>query len=59
MDKMSLKSKLMNIMTSHPKLSIMGMGLAITFVIGMTITMLDNQALAHVPMCKPYPPKCW
>jgi len=44
---MSFKDKIMNIITAHPKLVTFGIGLAITFVIGTVIGMVDhNQAFA-------------
>jgi len=44
---MSFKDKIMNIITAHPKLVTFGIGLAITFVIGTAIGMVDhNQAFA-------------
>jgi hypothetical protein len=44
---MSFKDKIMNILIGHPKLVTLGIGLAITFVIGTAIGMLDhNQAFA-------------
>ncbi len=44
---MSLKSKIMEIITVNPKLVTFGIGLAITFAIGTAIGMLDhNQAFA-------------
>jgi len=44
---MSLKTKIMNIITAHPKLVTFGIGLTITFVIGTAIGMVDhNQAFA-------------
>jgi hypothetical protein len=44
---MSLKGKIMNMITAHPKLVTFGIGLAITFVIGTAIGMVDhNQAFA-------------
>ncbi len=39
---MSLKSKIMNTATAHPKLVTFGIGLAITFVIGTAIGMVDQ-----------------
>jgi hypothetical protein len=39
---MSLKSKIMNTVTAHPKLVTFGIGLAITFVIGTAIGMVDH-----------------
>lgn len=44
---MTLKTKIMNMVASHPKLLTFGIGLAITFVIGTAIGMVDhNQAFA-------------
>jgi uncharacterized membrane protein len=40
---MSLKTKIMNIIVSHPKFVTFGIGLAITFVIGSAIGMVNNQ----------------
>jgi uncharacterized membrane protein len=44
---MSLKTKIMNTLTAHPKLVTFSIGLAITFVIGAAIGMVDHQAFAH------------
>ena len=41
---MSLKDKIMNMVTAHPKLVTLGIGLAITFVIGTAIGMVDHQS---------------
>ena len=41
-----LKEKLLNTVTAHPKLVTLGVGLAITFVIGTTMGMVDHQAFA-------------
>jgi hypothetical protein len=47
---MSLKSKIMNIITAHPKLVTFGIGLAITFAIGTALGMVEpQQAQASVP----------
>jgi hypothetical protein len=44
---MSIKDKIMNTISAHPKLVTFGIGLAITFVIGTAIGMVDhNQAFA-------------
>jgi hypothetical protein len=43
---MSIKDKIMDIVTSHPKLVTFGIGLGITFVIGTAIGMLDHNQLA-------------
>ena len=36
----------MNIITAHPKLVTLGIGLAITFVVGTAIGMVDHQVIA-------------
>ncbi len=38
-----LKNKLVNIIASHPKIVTFGIGLAITFVIGTAIGMVDHN----------------
>ncbi len=44
---MSIKSKIMNTMTTHPKIAIFGIGLAITFVVGTAIGIVEpHQAFA-------------
>lgn len=43
---MSIKDKIMNVITTHPKIVILGTGLAITFAIGAAIGMVDHQAFA-------------
>ena len=43
---MSIKTKIINIITEHPKLVTFGIGLAITFVVGTAIGMLDHGQLA-------------
>jgi len=44
---MNIKNRLLNAITAHPKLVTFGIGLAITFSIGIAIGMLDhNQAFA-------------
>jgi hypothetical protein len=43
---MSLKDKIMNMSIKHPKLVTFGIGLAITFVIGTAIGMLEHHNLA-------------
>ena len=44
---MSLKDKIMNIITAHPKLGTLGIGLAITFVvISHPTTMVSHDAFA-------------
>jgi len=40
---MSLKDKVMNMVTTHPKLVTFGIGLAITFVVGTAIGMVETQ----------------
>jgi hypothetical protein len=39
----SLKEKVLSSITAHPKLAIFGIGLAITFVVGIAIGMVDDQ----------------
>ena len=39
---MSLKDKIINIITTHPKLVTFGIGLAITFVVGTAIGMITS-----------------
>jgi hypothetical protein len=45
---MSIKTKIMNVVTAHPKLVTFGIGLAITFVIGVAIGMAGHQAFAKI-----------
>jgi len=42
----SLKDKIMNIVTAHPKLVTFGIGFGITFVIGTVIGMLEQGHLS-------------
>jgi hypothetical protein len=42
---MSLKDKIVNIVIAHPKLVTLGIGLAITFVIGTAIGMIQHNAV--------------
>ena len=45
---MSIKDKVMNMVTTHPKLVTFAIGFAVTFTIGTIIGMLDhNQAFAN------------
>ena len=45
----SLKEKMIDAITAHPKLVTLGIGLAITFVVGTAIGMLDhNQVFASI-----------
>jgi len=41
---MSIKDKIMNLITKHPRLLTFGIGLAITFAIGTVIGMMDNHS---------------
>ncbi len=43
---MSIKNKIITAITAHPKLVTFGIGLAITFVIGTAIGMVDHEAFA-------------
>jgi hypothetical protein len=40
---MSIKDKIMNIVTAHPKLVTFAIGFGITFVIGTAIGLVDHQ----------------
>jgi hypothetical protein len=39
----TLKEKVLNTITAHPKLVTLGIGLAITFVVGTAIGMIDHN----------------
>ena len=43
---MSIKDKIMSIIIVHSKLVTLGIGLAITFVIGTSIRLVEHQAFA-------------
>jgi hypothetical protein len=45
---MSIKQKLLNTTSTHPKLVTFGIGLAITFAIGTAIGMFDGQTAAAI-----------
>ncbi len=45
---MSLKTKIMSIITAHPKLVTFGIWLGITFVIGTTIGIIDQQQAQEI-----------
>ena len=48
---MALKSKIMNLVTAQPKLVIFSIGLAITFVIGTAIGMVeDKKHMLHMAL---------
>jgi hypothetical protein len=42
---MSFKDKIMNMVTAHPKLVTLGIGLAVTFVVGISIGMGSPQSV--------------
>lgn len=42
---MSIKDKIENIITRHPRLVTFGIGLAITFTIGIAIGMVDHNSV--------------
>jgi hypothetical protein len=42
---MSFKDKIMNTITTHPKIVTFGIGLAITFVIGTAIGLVDHSSV--------------
>jgi uncharacterized membrane protein len=44
---MSIKTKIMNIITAHPKLVTFSIGLTITFVIGAALGMMDHNQMAN------------
>ena len=43
---MSIKDKIMNIVIGHPKMVTLGIGLGITFAIGLAIGMIDHGQMA-------------
>ena len=43
---MSIKDKILNMITAHPKLLTLGIALGITFVVGTSIGMLENNQFA-------------
>jgi xanthine/uracil/vitamin C permease (AzgA family) len=49
---MSIKSKIMNTITGHPKLAMFGIGLAVTFAISMTIGRVDHQEALAMVRCR-------
>jgi xanthine/uracil/vitamin C permease (AzgA family) len=49
---MSIKSKIMNTITDHPKLVMFGIGLAVTFAISMAIGMVDHQEALAMVRCR-------
>jgi hypothetical protein len=44
---MSIKQKLLNAISTHPKLVTIGVGLAITMAVGSAIGMLDSSHSAY------------
>jgi hypothetical protein len=44
---MSLKDKILNAISAHPKLVTFGIAFGITFVIGTVIGMVDHEAFAR------------
>jgi hypothetical protein len=42
----SIKEKLLSTITAHPKLVTLGIGLAVMFIFGTAIGMVDHQAFA-------------
>ena len=42
----SLKDKVLDTVTAHPRLVTLGIGLAVTFVIGTATGMVDHEAFA-------------
>ena len=49
---MSIKQKILNTLSTHPKLAALGIGLAITMAVGMIIGMTEvDQAYAQFYCC--------
>ena len=44
---MSVKDKVLNTITSHPRLVTLGIGLTVTFVVGTAIGMVDHGQIAY------------
>ena len=44
---MSIKQKLLNAISAHPKLAAFGIGLAITMAVGAAVGMLDHSHIAY------------
>jgi hypothetical protein len=49
---MSVKHKILNAISAHPKLVTFGIGLAITMAVGTAIGMVDHQQLAFAQIIK-------
>jgi hypothetical protein len=43
---MDIKNKIVNAITAHPRLVVLGIGLAVTFVIGAAIGITEHEAFA-------------
>lgn len=43
---MSIKQRILNALTAHPKIAIFGIGLAVTFVIGTAVWMVEGPQQA-------------
>jgi hypothetical protein len=55
----SLKEKVIDSITAHPKLAILGIGFAVTFVIGSAIGVIETQqANAFIPVCQHWSSPC-
>jgi hypothetical protein len=50
---MPLTDKITGIFIKHPKLVTLGIGLAVTFVVGTAIGMIDNQVFAGLVSAQP------
>jgi hypothetical protein len=48
---MSIKNKLLNIVTAHPKAVTLAMGLGVTLAVGAAIGTLDNSHMAMARVC--------
>jgi hypothetical protein len=42
---MDIKNKIVNAITAHPRLVVLGLGLTITFVVGTAIGMVDHNVV--------------
>jgi hypothetical protein len=50
---MSFKDKIMNMVIAHPRLATLGIGLAITFVVGTEIGIIGHQQMSSISTFPP------
>jgi hypothetical protein len=55
MKKISIKQKLLNSVSEHPKLAALGIGLALTIAVGTTIGMFEHSHFAAAKAFVFYP----